>query len=327
MSFKPKSKKKTLIDAFKLMKSVKHIYFKLLDYSINQIFLTPRSDFRLGYVSSSSVFILKPKSFNGFHIDRFDSLPSTVTHSPSDQTKEYNGLTKITIKLDENSDNLKFQFSNDLTSEEEHQLKSENLPKIIELDGSAPNLFMVKADGSIVKLATRVETKTKSSSSPVEFIHRFKIDSSLKEEFCRFHTLKQFMSEIEYDSASSSKSEKSYKLTNNLIYFSQLNKNSMQLDQQMQCTSCLLIYLYRTIHRRADFYFVKDNLPACFINLHFKDSLSFESTSDNKKRDQLISKIEGSFKFYWKELQCSAMSGKIFICRRVKNFHTKKRWA
>jgi hypothetical protein len=312
MSFKSKSKKKTLIDAFKLMKSVKHIYFKLLDYSINQIFLTPRSDFRIGYVSSSSVFILKPKSFNGFHIDRFDSLPSTMTHSPNDQTKEYNGLTKITIKLDENSENLKFQFSNDLTSEEEHQLKSENLPKIIELDGSAPNLFMVKADGGIVKLATRVETKTKSSS-PVEFIHRFKSDSSLKEEFCRFHSLKQFMSEIEYESAPQSKGEKSYKLTNNLIYFSQLNKNSMQLDQQMQCTSCLLIYLYRTIHRRADFYFVKDNLPACFINLHFKDSLYFESNSDSKKRDQLISKIEGSFKFYWKELQCSAMSGIYFF--------------
>jgi hypothetical protein len=290
------------------MKSVKHIYFKLLDYSINQIFLTPRSDFRIGYVSSSSLFIIKPKSFNGFHIDRFDSLPSTVTHSPNDQAKEYNGLTKLTLKLDESNENLKFQFSNDLTTEEEHQLKSENLPKIIELDGAEPTLFMIKADGSIVKFERKDSTKAKP---PIEFIHRFKSDSSLKEEFCRFYSLKQFMSEIEFDSTSHKPiNEKTYKLTNNLIYFSQLNKNSMQLDQQMQCTSCLLIYLYRTIHRRADFYFVKDNLPACFINLHFKDSLYFESTSDNKKRDQMISKIEGSFKFYWKELQCSAMSGK-----------------
>ena len=155
VSFKAKSKKKTLTDALKLMKSVKRAYFKLLDYSINQIFLTSRSDFRVGFVASTATFVVAPKAFNGFHIDRFDSLPASVTHSPGDAAKTYNSLTKLTLKLDESgAQSLQFQLGGgaELVSDEEGQLKSENLPKIVELAGYAPSLLSAN-DDSVTGLA------------------------------------------------------------------------------------------------------------------------------------------------------------------------------
>lgn len=78
------------------------------------------------------------------------------------------------------------------------------------------------------------------------------------------------------------------------------------------CTSCLFIYLYRTIQRRVDFFFVKDHLPKCFINLHFKDEQSIDllnSSGDKIKRDKYIKTIEESFKIYWRLLECSKLTG------------------
>lgn len=78
------------------------------------------------------------------------------------------------------------------------------------------------------------------------------------------------------------------------------------------CTSCLFIYLYRTIQRRADFFYVKDHLPKCFINLHFKDEKSLEllnSSTEKYKREKYIKTIEESFKIYWKLLNCSSLTG------------------
>ena len=215
--------------------------------------------------------------------------------------KEYNVLTKITFKIDEASENFRFNLASDLTSEEEHQLKSVNLPKIIELDGYEPTLYVIKQDGSLIKTTKKEAKQDKKATSSL-----VTSDAYISEEFCRFYKLKQFMSEIEYGPK---QVKKTYKLTSNLAYFSQLNKNTMEIDSQMKCTSCLLIYLYRTIQRRTDFYFVKDNLPACFINLHFNGNIYFQSTVDAAKKRELVTNIENSFKHYWKELRCSETTG------------------
>ena len=103
---------------------------------------------------------------------------------------------------------------------------------------------------------------------------------------------------------------KTYKLTNNLAYFSRLlSQNALDRPSPKQCTSCLLMYLYRTVHRRADFYSVKDTLPACFVALHFKDSLYFQSTPDAAKRDELVRRIEASFKSQWQHFECARITG------------------
>lgn len=78
------------------------------------------------------------------------------------------------------------------------------------------------------------------------------------------------------------------------------------------CTSCLFIYLYRTIHRRVDFFYVKEHLPKCFINLHFKDEKSLEllnSSADKAKRTKYINSVEESFRIYWRLLGCAQLTG------------------
>jgi hypothetical protein len=284
-------------DTFKLMKSVKNSYFKLADYAINQVFLTPRSEFRIGYIGSDSVLLVKPKSLNGFHVDRFDAI--SKKSSKSDELRDYR--TKLTFKIDD-SDNVRFDFSSLNSKYEDETEKNANLPKIIEIDGYEPSLSAVKADGSLDSAPAQLDSKSKSSLGPI------KSDSYLKKEFCKFYKLKQFMSSI-----TKSKSTPVYKLTNNLIYFLKSMKNNGvdgdSSSSPSMCSSCLFIYLYRVIQRRTDFYFVKDHLPNCFINLHFKNSLYFQSSKDSGEKHQYISNIEDNFKYYWKLLRCKAITG------------------
>lgn len=87
----------------------------------------------------------------------------------------------------------------------------------------------------------------------------------------------------------------------------------MENETPKMCTSCLFIFLYRTIHRRVDFSYVKNHLPKCFINIHFKDEQSMElllsKGGDQAKRDKYIKSIEESFRIYWKHLDCYRMTG------------------
>lgn len=72
--------------------------------------------------------------------------------------------------------------------------------------------------------------------------------------------------------------------------------------------------MYRTIHRREDFYYVKDHLPSCFLNLHYKDNLYFSSYKDANKRSEAGRQIERDFRKYWSILNCPTVTGmdKIF---------------
>jgi len=62
------------------------------------------------------------------------------------------------------------------------------------------------------------------------------------------------------------------------------------------------------VHRREDFYFVKDHLPSCFINLHYNENLYFTSFKGSGRK-QAIFDIEETFKNYWLALNCPLISG------------------
>ncbi len=89
-------------DTLRTMKIVRNAYFKLMELAINQIFLTPRSYFRFGFVNSNSVLLLNPKSLNGFHVERFDNKSRMAAN-----TNDYR--TKIEFEINE-SDNVKLNF-------------------------------------------------------------------------------------------------------------------------------------------------------------------------------------------------------------------------
>jgi hypothetical protein len=60
--------------------------------------------------------------------------------------------------------------------------------------------------------------------------------------------------------------------------------------------------LYRTIHRREDFYFAKDHLPSCFLNLHYKENLFFSSLTDPGQRSAAVHEIERDFIRYQRNI-------------------------
>lgn len=211
--------------------------------------------------------------------------------------------TKVEFEIN-GSENVFFDFlaskmSNFNDDDDNWDDSSTNLPKLIELDGYRPTMSLVHANRSIETIRS-VEPSSKSA-------HVF------EDEFCRFYKLRPFMTWMP-----PVKSEKNYRLKNNLVYFTQTSINEyLPLRDEHEnvpkmCTSCLFIYLYRTIHRRADFFYVRDHLPKCFLNLHFKDDQSLEllnTSADKFKHMKYIKSVEESFRVYWKLLGCSDLTG------------------
>lgn len=56
----------------RFLNNLKTNYFRFMDSSINKVFLTSRSNFRLGFLNSDSVILLNSKSLSDFHLDRLD---------------------------------------------------------------------------------------------------------------------------------------------------------------------------------------------------------------------------------------------------------------
>ena len=281
-------------DTLKTLKIVKNSYFKLMELAINQIYLTSRSFFRFGFVNSNSIFVLNPKSMNGFVIDSFKKNISNQNYQPKIEF-EINDSENVKFNFlykDLKQPNINKQSINNIDYDYDDEDITNGLPKLIEIDGYQPEMSLIKQDGII-------DTKSAKKKST---------ELSLIKEFCQFHTLRPYMASIQR-SQSGIKSI----LTKNLVYFTESIKLSAELDQKpntkLTCTSCLFIYLYRTIQRRPDFYYVKDHLPQCFINLHFKNSIHFPSVISETERHQLISNIEQSFKYYWKILNCKSITG------------------
>lgn len=252
----------------RLMKKSRNTYLKLNDLAFNKIFLSSRSLFRIGYINSDSLFIINPKALNGFHNDEMTS----------NNGEDYR--TKVSFEIKQ-SPNIHFDFvsQQDLVSNEEDL---SHFPKLIEIDGYEPIMSSTQ------------DTKSFTQS---EIITR-------QQEFCRYFKLRPLIAPLKY------KLPNAVFSANNFVYFSEPIKmfaKQANIPQANQCTSCLFIYLYRTIHRRHDFYFIKDHLPQCFINLHFGTNLYLVYKKES------IKTIEQSFIKYWAQLNCEKITGLSYL--------------
>jgi hypothetical protein len=239
-------------------------------------------------------------------------------------------------------DEAMFGADGDNNDGEESQESLINMPKIIKIDGYQPSMSVIKPDSSI-DLANSILTIGSSSTSPgdvsparsqqqqqqrqTSFI---KSDSYLTKEFCRYFRLRPLMALIErpnknrQQQLASQYTQQSRYTPNgenydNFVYFTQAMLYSASLERTLakpaSCTSCLLIYLYRTAHRRVDFYSIKNSMPKCFIQLHYKENMYYRNIKDAEERKKAQQKIENNFRSYWRILGCAKITGisKIFI--------------
>lgn len=280
-NFKPKNIEDNLLGG------LENIYLKLNDLAFNKLFLSSRSFFRFGYVNCKSGFTVYPKSFNSFHTDQI-------------QKKDLDERTKISFELsqieDDNELGFQFEFLDKNTIEFNADLMY--MPKVIEIESYEPSL-------SVIHLKNSTLTKSRVISVGNELGKGYHGEKRQVCEFCRFYRTRPLMTPVEFNTPNLINS-------NSLVYFSEPIKISLGMEKNnepVHCTSCLYIYLYRTMHRREDFFFVKDHLPSCFLNLHYKDNLYFSSYHDTNKRLAAIKTIESTFKEYWSLLNCAAVTG------------------
>ena len=160
---------------------------------------------------------------------------------------------------------------------------------MIEIEGYEPSVSMVGA-GDLIEppIALSANSSTKRARNSVN------TDSYLANEFCRFYKIQPLIEKGQ-----------------SLIYFSEPIRQSLKLEPTSKCTSCLFIYLYHSVHLRADFYFIKDHLPSCFNNLHYNENLFFKSIKNQSRKLSALKEIEESFRHYWSKLRCEAVSGSL----------------
>lgn len=200
------------------------------------------------------------------------------------------------------SESFLFDFMTSLVETGSLDDSSRLLPKLIEIDGYKPLMQLIKSDKSIETIYPESlwSKKNKKPQKP---------DLLLSNEFCRFYKLRPYMISF------STKTSHLNKLKSNLVYFSQTSISDFinlepQGSKKRMCTSCLMIYLYRTIHRRIDFFYVQERLPSCFINLHFgEDSVNLINSVDREEKMKYVKRVEDSMIEYWKLLECKKVSG------------------
>lgn len=265
-------------NAVKLLNGVRNWYIRFLDNSISKIFLTSGSNFRFGFLSSNSIILLDSKSITDVHVDRFDDSKTNL---------EYR--TKIEFDIEE-SDNFIMDFSS-LNYVDPQYL---SMAKLIEIDGYKPIVHLIKSNHTFETLFPEYVRRDKNFKMSTE-----KSDSIITQEFCRFYKLRPYLASFS-------------SIHTNLVYFSHTSiSDHFPISNSELCTSCLFMYLYRTIHRRIDFYFVKDHLPKCFVNLHFGNESKLEllNSRDEHLKDSYVKEIEDSYKNYWRLLDCKYLTG------------------
>lgn len=116
-------------------------FVKFMPGSVQQIFLTPNSQFRTGFINCGAYLLLTPVSFINFHTDRLKKLKNTEnwldyrTKLTLDLTKSDNVLMTLSpTKFDINSDSSMF-----------------SLPKIIEIENYKPVMAIISSSGRILK--------------------------------------------------------------------------------------------------------------------------------------------------------------------------------
>jgi hypothetical protein len=275
--------------------------------SINKIFVTPHSSFRIAFQNSNAVSLLNFLSVRDFHVDRFRAQTDRTAERLNSDFR-----TKLEIDLDHASPHVFLDFLTGHSDEAEFiDDSSSTLPKLIQLDGYKPIMSAVGSDGTVRPIMpdenhdletnpTYESSKLKRKRKKLMFV-KANLDEHLQDEFCQFYKARPFMTSF---------APAQHTLKSNLIYFKETTESDISDKMNLSCTSCLMIYLYRHIHRRGDFYFVKDHLPACFMRLHFNLDKVYQLNSiDQKERDNYIKSVEESFRFYWKLLECKKLSG------------------
>jgi hypothetical protein len=261
--------------------------FEMMENAVNKVYMTSRSFFRFGFTNSSAILMLNSNSFNAFHVDNYDIL--FKYDNKNNKVADYR--TKIEFEIDE-SDYVLYDFKPvaEDGEGERYDTFTLNLPKLIEFDGYKPHFDLF----SDVNAVNNVH-----NSNQLEQQRRL-------EEFCKFHKLKSFMHSVKLSQI---------KQTDNLIYFAEAQRlvdaNTEQTadSNQVECSSCLFIYLYADLHKRIDFVHLKQHLPKCFLNLHYKNHLDLYSLSNESERKKAMQEIESSFNTYWTRMNCPLLSG------------------
>ncbi|RNA37327.1 hypothetical protein BpHYR1_012426 [Brachionus plicatilis] len=278
-NFQPKSVDLTNFkNPIKLLNSVRNWYIRFLDNSINKIFLTSGSNFRFGFLNSNAIVLLDSKSMTDIHVDRFDESKNNLDYR-----------TKLELDI-EQSDHFMMDFSS-LNFVDPQYL---SIAKLIEIDGYKPLIHLIKSNHTFETIFPEYVRKDKNFKMSTE-----RSDLAITQEFCRFYKLRPYMVSLS-------------SIHSNLVYFSHTSiSDRFPLSHSESCTSCLLMYLYRTVHRRVDFYFVKDHLPKCFVNLHFGNESRMEllSSRDEQSKNGYVTTIEEGFRNYWKMLDCKYLTG------------------
>jgi hypothetical protein len=272
--------------------------------SISKIYVTEHSSFRLAFQNSDSFCLLSFLTFNEIHIDRFNTK----------KTENDYFRTKLEIDLNENN-RVILDFLNGFSDDSDYLDDAGNLlPKMIELDGYKPIVLILNDENEAIKYTPVKHDNQKETS----------VDRQIFNEFCQFYKIRPFMTTFKQNSKS---------IKSNLIYFKEttesLYKKTLLTEintNNISCSSCLLIWLYRHVHRRLDFYsFVRHHLPSCFLNLHFNTAkmqiLEEDSNTNKAERDNYMKSIEENFRFYWKELECEKITGIESVLSENRNYY------
>jgi hypothetical protein len=305
---------KAPVNPFKLLNTdAKNNYMKFMPKSINKIFVTQHSSFRIAFQNSNAISLINFLSVFDFHVDRFQAQADR-SNPKSSSGLDRDFRTKLEIDLDHASPQVLLDFLTGHSDEAEFMDDSSStLPKLIQLDGYKPIMSAVGVDGTVrpimpdenhndlESLDEAGGSKLKRKRKKLMFV-KANLDEYLQDEFCQFYKVRPFMTSFNTHSR--------HTLKSNLVYFKETTESDISVKANLSCTSCLMIYLYRHIHRRGDFYFVKDHLPACFMRLHFNLDKVYQLNSvDQAERDSYVKSVEESFRFYWKLLECKKLSG------------------
>lgn len=136
---------------------------------------------------------------------------------------EYRTKVEFEINGSENVylDYLTASMNNyDDEDQDEFDDSSTSLPKLIELDGYRPTMSLILPNRSIETIRNDDEAHSVLKSPATTTTSQAQTESYIFDEFCRFYKLRPFMTWLP-----PLKSQKNYRLKNNLVYFTQTSIN------------------------------------------------------------------------------------------------------
>lgn len=152
---------------------------------------------------------------------RFDSTTNKGSDSEY-RTKlefEINGSENVVLDFLTPSRNKFDEVDDDDDADDD---TDDTLPKVIELDGYRPTMSLVMANRSIETIQDLAISNVNKTSTALLHSQQH---AYLLDEFCRFYKLRPFMTWLP-----PFKSNKTYRLRNNLVYFTHSSINEFSLQ-------------------------------------------------------------------------------------------------